>query len=467
MVRDVHTYMGEDIMKKFIIVVIVLAIAGFVGMGVLNMVVGLPVSEDYTKIECTSPEMELAKKVIGAKCLMCHSPSPELPLYAKLPGANSQIGKHVEDGTKICDLQALLAAGGKNEVMLAKLEQSINLDNMPIRAFMVMHWNCKLTAEEKAGLLAWVHQVRAEEYSTGLASAEFANASIQPLPDAWPGELNKDKVKLGDLLYHDKRLSGDDTVSCASCHDLKKGGTDNAQFSTGVRDQLGGINAPTTLNAMFNVLQFWDGRAEDLADQAGGPPLNPIEMDTNWEQVIGKLSKDADLTALHETAYGNAEWTDKTITDAIAEFEKTLITPDSGLDKYLKGDGAALTDAEKAGFALLNMHSCTTCHTGKGMGGQSFEKPVNPVAYYNHRGIEPGDAEFGRFNVTKDEDDRYKLKVPLLRNIALTAPYLHDGNISDLKEIVPIMHDYFVPELNRSPLSEDDRDNIVAVLMKN
>lgn len=454
-------------MKKFLIVIVVLAVVGFVGLGILNMVVGLPVPESYARIDCTSPEMKLAKEAIGAKCLICHSTSPAVPVYAKLPGTASVICKHIEEGIEKCDLQKLFEVGGKDEVLLAKLEQTINLNTMPIRPFLVMHWNGRLTSEEKAAVLNWIHQVRAAEYSTGLAAVEFANAPVQPLPDESPGGVNEEKAKLGDLLYHDKRLSGDDTISCASCHDLKKGGTDNAQFSTGVRDQLGGINAPTTLNAMFNILQFWDGRAKDLADQAAGPPLNPVEMDTNWEQVVGKLRKDTELTALHNTVYGSDEWSDRTITDAIAEFEKTLITPNSGLDKYLKGDAAALTDAEKEGFALMNAHSCTTCHSGKAMGGQSFEKPVDPMEYYKFRGIEPGEAEFGRFNVTKNEDDRYKLKVPLLRNIAITQPYLHDGNISDLKEIVPIMHDYFVPELNRKPLSDADRDKIVAVLMKN
>jgi cytochrome c peroxidase len=453
--------------KKFVLVVVALGVIGFVGLGLLNMTVGLPVSEHYAAIDCTSPAMQAAKEVIGEKCLMCHSAEPSLPFYAKFPVAGSLIGKHVEMGSEICDLEALLAAGGKDEVLLAKLEQSTKLNTMPIPPFLLLHWDGKLSTKEQESITGWVHQVRAAEYSTGLAAAEFTNGSVQPLPDAWPGGVDKAKSKLGNLLYHDNRLSGDDTVSCATCHDLKKGGTDNLQFSKGVRDQLGGINAPTTLNAMFNVLQFWDGRAKDLADQAGGPPLNPIEMDTNWKQVVGKLSKDMELTAMHKAVYGSENWTDKTITDAIAEFEKTLITPDSGLDRYLKGDKTALTESEARGFALMNEHSCTTCHAGKAMGGQSFEKPVDPIAYYAFRGIEPGEAEFGRFNATKKEDDRYKLKVPLLRNIALTGPYLHDGRISDLKEIVPIMHDYFVPELNRKPLSDADRDMIVAVLMKN
>ncbi len=454
-------------MKKWVVIVVVVGIAGYLGLALLNMILGVPVADSYTKIECASPEMEVAKEVIGAKCVMCHSQDPGLPFYAKLPIASAMIGKHVGMGTKMSDLEALLAAAGKDEVALSKLEQTLELETMPILPYMLMHWNGKLTAKEKDGILAWIHKVRAEEYSTGLAAAEFANAAVQPLPSEWPGGVSEAKVKLGDKLYHDKRLSGDNTVSCATCHDLKKGGTDHAQFSTGVRGQVGGINAPTTLNSGFNFVQFWDGRAKDLADQAGGPPENPIEMDTNFKDIVGKLSKDAELTATHVAVYGNDKWSKETITDAIAEFEKTLLTPDSGVDKYLKGDKSALTDTEARGLALLKEHSCLTCHVGKAMGGQSYEKPIDPVAYYKFRGIKPGDPEFGRYNVTKKEEDRYKLKVPLLRNIAVTGPYLHDGNIKDLKEIVPIMHEHFVPELNRKPMSDADRDAIVAALMKN
>lgn len=454
-------------MKKVIISLVVLGVLAFVALGVINMVIGIPVSESYSSIAATTAEMELAKEVIGAKCQMCHSQDPARPFYAKLPGVNIMIGNHIESGTKISDLQQLFALNGENEVMLAKLEQTIKLDTMPILPFMVLHWDGKLSAQEKKDILAWIHQVRAKKYSTGLASAKFANHPVQPLPNQWPGSLDPKKVELGNLLYHDKRLSGDDTISCASCHDLAKGGTDSAQFSTGVRNQLGDINAPTTFNAMFNVLQFWDGRAKDLADQAGGPPVNPIEMDTNFEQIVGKLAKDEYLTSLHEAAFGTGKWSQATITEAIAEFERTLITPNSRLDQHLKGDGGALSDTEKMGFALFNEHSCITCHAGKAMGGQSFEKPIDPVAYYAFRGIKPGNAEIGRYNATKHEDDRYKLKVPLLRNIALTAPYLHDGHITDLKEVIPIMNDYFVPDLNRKPLLEGDADKIAAMLMKN
>lgn len=414
-----------------------------------------------------SAEMLRAKEIIESKCILCHSTEPELPFYSKIPGVSKEINKHVEVGTQIADLKKLFEMGGADEVLLAKLEQSIKLNTMPIPSYLALHWNGRLKNAEKEDLLKWIKQVRLEKFSTGLASAEFANHPIQPLPSTWPHELDANKVELGNLLYHDVRLSGDNSLSCAGCHELGKGGTDHAQFSTGVRGQVGGINAPTTFNSAFNVLQFWDGRADDLVAQAGGPPLNPIEMDGNWEKIAAKLAKDSKLTKLHSTVYGSDTWSDKTITEAIAEFEKTLITPNSAVDKFLKGDSNALNEKEQLGWKLFNEHSCATCHSGKAMGGQSFEKAVDPKAYFAHRGITPGDPDMGRFNATKNETDRYKQKVPMLRNIAITGPYLHDGNLTELTEVIQIMNSYFVPERNREKLSKEDAENIAAMLLKN
>lgn len=443
------------------------ALAVVLVLPISNLIIGLEPTPRFKAIPAASPAMEQAKAAIGKKCLMCHAQGPSLPYYANLPIASSMIGGHVTAGTAIFDFVPFFEKNGADEVLLAKLEQSVELNTMPMKSFLAIHWNGRLNAKEKQGLQAWIQQVRAEHYATGLAADAHAADAIQPLPDNVAEPLSPEKIALGDKLYHDNRLSGDDTLSCASCHDLEKGGTDQAQFSTGVRDQLGGINAPTTFNAVYAILQFWDGRAVDLADQAAGPPLNPIEMDTSWEQVIGKLAADSELTGKYQAVYGNVPWHEDNITDAIAEFEKTLITPDSALDRHLKGDAAALSENAQQGYALFKEHSCATCHAGKMMGGQSFERPVDPAAYYAYREKKPEEADFGRFNATKKEEDRYKLKVPTLRNIALTHPYLHDGFTSDLKEVVPLMNSYWVPTLNRKHLSSADADKIVEMLKSN
>jgi cytochrome c peroxidase len=451
--------------KQLIIVICVLVGASLLAIPGINLFSSLPATAEFSAIEAGTPAMEAAKAVIASKCLMCHTESPSLPYYAKWPIASGVIAKDIQAGTSMINFSDLFTKQGGDEVGLAKSEQAIHLNTMPPSNFLALHWNGSLTAKEKETLLAWTKEVRAGQFATGSADAAYANDAVQPLPAELP--VSQAKVQLGDKLYHDVRLSGDDTISCASCHDLAKGGTDNAQFSTGVRDQVGGINAPTSFNAAFAVLQFWDGRAKDLADQAGGPPLNPIEMDTSWEQVTGKLVSDQALTAEYKTVYGADTWTAENITDAIAEFEKTLITPDSDLDRYLKGDPNALSQTAKEGYDLFKSNSCATCHAGKAMGGLTFEKPVDPDAFFAIRKRTPSEPDFGRFNATKDEADRYKQKVPTLRNIALTFPYLHDGSTSDLKEVVRLMHDNFVPKANRKPLSDKDIEKIVEMLKGN
>jgi cytochrome c peroxidase len=451
--------------KQMTLILCVLACALLLAIPVINLFSPLPATSDFEVIEAGTPAMEAAKAVVGTKCLMCHTENPSLPYYAKWPIASGVIAKDIKAGTGMINFTDLFKAKGGDEVLLAKAEQAIVLNTMPPSNFLALHWNGSLAAKEKETLLAWTKEVRAKQFAAGLADAAYANDAVQPLPLKLP--VSQAKVQLGDKLYHDVRLSGDDTISCASCHDLAKGGTDNDQFSTGVRGQLGGINAPTSFNAAFAVLQFWDGRAKDLADQAGGPPLNPIEMDTSWEQVTGKLALDEVLTAEYKAIYGDGTWKAENITDAIAEFEKTLITPDSNLDRYLKGDPNALSQTAQEGYVLFKAHSCATCHAGKAMGGLTFEKPVNPDAFFAARKRTPTEPDWGRLNATQDEADRYKQKVPTLRNIALTFPYLHDGSTSDLSEVVGLMHDYFVPKANRKPLSKTEIGSIVEMLESN
>ena len=218
---------------------------------VSNLFIELAPTPNFQAIQTTTPAMEQAKAAIGKKCLMCHTHSPSLPFYAKFPIASSMIEGHVSAGTAIVDFVPFFEKSGADEVLLAKLEQSINLNTMPMKSFLAMHWNSRLNSKEKETLFTWIRQVRARNYATGLASQSYVADAVQPLPDKVPEQLSQQKITLGDKLYHDKRLSKDDTLSCAGCHALEKGGTDNAKFSTGVREQVGGINAPTSFNAAF------------------------------------------------------------------------------------------------------------------------------------------------------------------------------------------------------------------------
>ena len=236
------------------------------------------------------------------------------------------------------------------------------------------------------------------------------------------------------------RLSGDDTISCASCHDLDKGGTDQEKVSEGVRGQLGGINAPTTFNSGFQFEQFWDGRAATLEEQADGPPNNPIEMGSNWEQIVGKLEADEAFTKAFNETFPDG-YSKENLTGAIAVFERTLVTPNSRLDQFLMGKADALTDDEKQGYDIFIEQGCATCHVGNILGGQSFEEMGRKEDYFAQRG-NVREADYGRMNATGKEADRYHFKVPTLRNIKLTHPYLHDGTTSDLAEVVQVMARY-------------------------
>lgn len=248
--------------------------------------------------------------------------------------------------------------------------------------------------------------------------------------------ISKKKLALGKQLFHDTKLSGDGSVSCATCHALSKGGVDHLKVSTGIKDQKGPINAPSVYNSAQNFVQFWDGRAASLEEQAAGPVANPLEMGGAWPAVIEKIAADADYAAKFAEYY-RGEISKETITSAVADFERSLATPDAPFDKYLNGDKAAISDDAKRGFVLFNETGCTSCHTGSYFGSESFQKLADN--YFTARGGAVTHADNGRFNVTGDEADRHVFKIPMLRNVAVTFPYFHDGSVSDLEEAVKIM----------------------------
>ena len=280
---------------------------------------------------------------------------------------------------------------------------------------------------------------------------------ITPIPEAL--DLDVRKVELGRKLFHDKRLSRDDSIACASCHELGRGGMDGRPVAVGVGRQMGSVNSPSVLNSAFNFSQFWDGRAATLEEQAAGPVHNPIEMASNWDQVVAKLSRDAE--------YGRAFralWPDGIqaahIQSAIAEFERSLVTPNSPFDRFLKGDGAALSAEARRGWDLFRNLGCIACHQGVNMGGNMYANLGVMGDYFGERGTPPAKSDLGRYNVTGREADRHVFKVPSLRNVARTAPYFHDGSVPHLKDAVTTMARY---QLGLE-LSPADRDALVAFL---
>lgn len=291
--------------------------------------------------------------------------------------------------------------------------------------------------------------------AAGPLSAQLADEPIKPLPVKL--DLDGRKVALGKRLFHDKRLSKDNSLACAGCHELSNGGVDGRQFAVGVGGQVGPINAPTVLNSGFNFRQFWNGRAESLEEQAEGPVHNPKEMGSNWKEVVAKLGKDKPLVDQFRAIYGDGLHP-RNIQDAIATFERSLVTQ-SRFDQYLRGEFKAINEDEKKGYELFKNYGCVACHQGVNVGGNMYQTFGVLGNYFQDRG-NITDADLGRYNVTKRAQDRFVFKVPSLRNVELTAPYFHDGSAKTLNHAVDVMFRY---QLGRTA-PDADKALIVAFL---
>lgn len=270
------------------------------------------------------------------------------------------------------------------------------------------------------------------------------NEPITPIPD--PVISSVEQVELGRVLFHEVRLSKNDQLSCASCHSLKMGGADGQVVSTGVDGSKGLINSPTVFNSSLNFRQFWDGRAANLLDQVDGPISNPIEMNSSWPEVLAKLEKDPFYIAQFNQAFATG-LSIINIKAAIVAFEESLLTPNSRLDLYLKNKPDALTTEEIEGYQLFKQYGCVSCHQGVAIGGNLYQRFGVIGDYFADRGNITA-ADLGRYQITHNEEDRYVFKVPSLRNVALTAPYFHDGSATNLKDSIEIMMRY---QLGRVP----------------
>jgi len=306
-----------------------------------------------------------------------------------------------------------------------------------------------------------------------------AKSLFEPIPEtppALPGEpATPEKLALGKMLYFDPRISENHDISCSLCHNISMGGVDGHSLSMGHSGQLGGRKVPTVLNAVFNKMQFWDGRAADLKEQVvssvmafpearsktrGGPMIiNPTEMTTTKQHAVEQLKGIPGYVDAFKKAFPDE--TDPIVYDnigkAIAVFEATLITPDAPFDRWLKGDDEALSEEQKQGLKIFIEKGCSNCHNGINIGGGMFSRfgvTQNPGTQ-----LLPSD-DWGRFAVTKSLSDKYVFKVPTLRNVELTAPYFHSGRLWDLKQAVAVMGEFQLDE----KLSESETDKITEFL---
>ena len=376
----------------------------------------------------------MAHEVINAKCAACHSAEPDYNSFVNF-FTGGLIRRDINNARRAWKIE------GDPEVRsglvdLLKIDHVLRTRRMPPARYTVVHLGTRLTPDDVCVLRM--------RYGRPMVEAQRF-APLEPVE--LQSESEQTRAYLGYLLYHDARLSTTNTVSCSTCHAMEKGGTDNKPKSEGVpgadgKPQLGGVNAPTVFNAAGHIRQFWDGRAATLKEQAGGPPLNPVEMGyavpEDWERIAAKLREDERLVALFEKVYGPDSISGETITDAIAAFEQTLTTPDSAFDLFLKGDHDALDDEQKEGMRAFVNYGCATCHAGPALGGLSFE-PINKRADF--RSHTPGYQEgaYGLQDHTKRDEHRDLFRVPTLRNVALTHPYFHTGAVATLPEAVRIM----------------------------
>lgn len=312
--------------------------------------------------------------------------------------------------------------------------------------------------------------------TVALAAVPFALLNAQPKPGAftvprglppivWPKDnpYSAAKVELGRLLYFDKRISADGTLSCATCHHPAKGFTDQAQFSTGIKGQVGGINSPTVINRAYGAIQFWDGRASSLEDQAVGPMANPIEMGNTHPVVVETLRKIPGYRARFKSVFGTEDFTLDHIAKAIATFERTVLSGNSPYDKYKLGNKAALNASQVRGMdVFFNKAKCDQCHEGASFTLNSFHNLGV--------GQDKASPEPGRFAVTKNPADFGAFKTPTLREIEHTFPYMHDGSLKTLEEVVEYYDKGGIPNKNlderikKLNLTAQDKADLVAFM---
>ncbi len=321
------------------------------------------------------------------------------------------------------------------------------------------------------GGMALKYFVIALLFSTNTKAKEFA-APFPALPKVAPAPADNpttsEKVELGKKLYLDPILSYDGSSSCNSCHNIMGAGDDGHAFSVGINGQKGGRSSPTVFNAAFLSVQFWDGRAATLEEQALGPLTNPVEMgNPNHEVIIERLKKVSGYAAEFKKVFGGSDSVNKVnLAKAIAAFERTLITADTPYDRFERGDKSALSAEAKKGMQLVQNVGCTSCHSGSNFSGPTL--PMG-VGFYQKFPVYPGSkydsqyqltTDLGRNQVTKKDEDKNMWRVPTWRNVALTAPYFHNGSVKTLEEAVKVMAK---TQLNKE-LSEDQTKNIVEFL---
>ena len=313
---------------------------------------------------------------------------------------------------------------------------------------------CCLLAPSIAGMAHAATDIL--EFPLGIDGDAFNAPDDNPITAA--------KVALGKLLYFDGRLSVDGSVSCATCHDPAKGFTDQARFSTGFQGRKGGRNAPTVVNTAFNLFQFWDGRAPTLEEQAKGPIVNPLEMANTLEAATASIARVPGYAPYFEAAFGDDMVTIDRIAKAIATYERTVLSGNSAWDRFVYGDEPdALSESAQRGLELFEGKAlCTRCHVGFNL--------TDGLFHNLGVGMNADQPDLGRFEVTKEEADKGAFKTPVLRDLLKTAPYMHDGSLETLEDVVKLYdrggeaNQWLDPKVSKLGLSDQEKADLVAFM---
>lgn len=282
------------------------------------------------------------------------------------------------------------------------------------------------------------------------------DSAVSPLPS--PSSSGTRINELGKALYEDKLFSDIYVFSCNSCHSLEKSGTDRLPVYLGINKIPGKYNTPTTLNAKLNFRQFWNGRAKDILEVIDDHIADKTIFNNTWENIIRRLENNETYSDLFKQNYSSGDITPDTIKNALSIFLSNLVTPKSSFDRYLNGDKSALSEEAKRGFELFQKYGCITCHEGPNLGGNLFQKLGIYKDFFDS--THTNTTDFGLYNVTKQKDDKFVFKVPALRNVTLTAPYLHNGSVATLTEMIQIMGVYQVGQI----IPEDEIKLIINFL---
>jgi len=391
------------------------------------------------------PSAELSKKeqVISileeGGCFVCHG-GPDYCTHLHWPVIGRMISKNAEKGIRYASATSILEHFHNNriidEALLIKGQKVIAERSMPPVIYRIIHWKSLITKDKQRLLLRWIYEYMASDHGWPMPTQERPFEPVRPLPDSLPADLAK--VNLGRILYHDPRLSADSTVSCATCHNPETAGVDNLDYSVGTDGLLGMYSTLTTYNAVFHPFFFWDGRASSLPQLSVLMLTDPVTMgNESFVDVVQRLEADLDFKSLFTESYPEG-YSAESISDALAQYHKVLITPDAPFDKYLQGDSDAIGPEAKKGYRLFKRLGCASCHNSVGIGGNSIEYMGLSNDFFSVRdSIRLPDL--GRYRVTAKREDIHKFKVPGLRNIELTYPYFHNASAPDLKTAVEAM----------------------------